>query len=146
MLTAFICACKRKPGATQMIFRYTILYVDDVASSLIFFEKAFGFERGFLHESGDYGELVTGATKLAFSSTALMQQLGKNPASPKSDNPTFEIAFETDDVSGALQNALNAGASLIQDVRDEPWGQTTSYVSDPNGYLIEICSAVKLPG
>ena len=123
MLTAFICACKRKPGATQMIFRYTILYVDDVASSLTFFEKAFGFERGFLHESGDYGELVTGATKLAFSSTALMHQLGKNPASPKSDNPTFEIAFETDDVSGALQNALNAGASLIQDVREEPWGE-----------------------
>ena len=129
-----------------MIFRYTILYVDDVPSSLAFFEKAFGFERGFLHESGDYGELVTGATKLAFSSTALMRQLGKNPASPKGDNPTFEIAFETDDVSGALQTALDAGATLIQDVRDEPWGQTTSYVSDPNGYLIEICSAVQLPG
>lgn len=129
-----------------MIFRYTILYVDNVASSLTFFEKAFGFERGFLHESGDYGELITGETKLAFSSAALMQQLGKNPASPKSDNPTFEIAFETDDVAGALKKALNAGASLIQDVRDEPWGQTTSYVADPNGYLIEICSSVQLPG
>lgn len=129
-----------------MIFRYTILYVDDVASSLTFFEKAFGLERGFLHESGDYGELITGSTKLAFSSTALMHRLGKNPASPKSDNPTFEIAFETDDVAGTLQNALDAGATLIQDLRDEPWGQTTSYVSDPNGYLIEICSAVQLPG
>lgn len=143
---AFIFECKRKPGATQMIFRYTILYVDDVASSLIFFEKAFGLERGFLHESGDYGELITGATKLAFSSTALMRQLDKNPASPKPDNPTFEIAFETDDVAGAFQNALDAGATLIQDTREEPWGQTTSYVADPNGYLIEICSAVQLPG
>ena len=43
-----------------MIFRYTILYVDDVSSSLDFFEKAFRLERGFLHEGGDYGELVTG--------------------------------------------------------------------------------------
>lgn len=129
-----------------MIFRYTIFYVDDVPASLTFFEKALGLERAFLHEGGDYGELVTGETKLAFSSKALMHQLGKNPASPRSDNPTFEIAFETDDVAGALQRAVDAGATLIQDVREEPWGQTTSYVADSNGYLIEICSAVQLPG
>lgn len=128
-----------------MIFRYTILYVDDVSSTLVFFENAFGFERAFLHESGDYGELATGTTKLAFSSTTLMRQLDKNPASAKSDAPTFEIAFETDDVAGALKRAVDAGATLIQDVRDEPWGQTTSYVADPNGFLIEICSAVQLP-
>ena len=128
-----------------MIFRYAILYVDDVSASLDFFENAFGFDRGFLHETGDYGELTTGETKLAFSSTELMRKLEKNPASPKSDAPTFEIAFETDDFAGALHKAIKAGATLIQDVRDEPWGQTTSYVADPNGYLIEICSAVQLP-
>ncbi|MBI1650998.1 VOC family protein [Hyphomicrobium sulfonivorans] len=120
--------------------------MDDVPASVNFFEKAFGFERAFVHESGDYGELVTGATKLAFSSKELMRQLDKNPAAPRPDAPTFEIAFETDDVAGALERAVNAGATLIQDVRDEPWGQTTSYVADPNGYLIEICSAVRLPG
>ena len=129
-----------------MIFRYTILYVDDVASSLDFFERAFGLKRGFLHESGDYGELTTGETKLAFSSRALMRQLDKNPDSPRADAPTFEIAFETDNVATALRRALSAGATLIQDARDEPWGQTTSYVADPNGYLIEICTAVQLPG
>ncbi|MBN7758860.1 MULTISPECIES: VOC family protein [Alphaproteobacteria] len=129
-----------------MIFRYTILYVDDVSSSLDFFVKAFGFERGFLHESGDYGELLTGETKLAFSSRTLMRQLDKDPALPRPDAPTFEIAFETEDVAGTLQRALDAGATLIQDARDEPWGQTTSYVADPNGYLIEICTAVQLPG
>lgn len=128
-----------------MIFKYTILYVDDVAASLAFFERAFGFKRGFLHESGDYGELSTGETKLAFASTELMQNLGKNPKSPKPDAPVFELAFETDDVRAALAKALKAGASLVQDLREESWGQTTSYVSDPNGYLIEICSVVQLP-
>ncbi|SDW34722.1 VOC family protein [Litoreibacter albidus] len=128
-----------------MIFRYTIFYVDDVPATLNFFEKAFGLERGFLHESGDYGELMTGETKLAFSSTALMRQLDKNPATPKASAPTFEIAFETENVKAALERAIEAGATLIQDVRDEPWGQTTSYVTDPNGYLVEICSAVKMP-
>ncbi|MBY6042417.1 VOC family protein [Phaeobacter italicus] len=128
-----------------MIFRYTILYVDDVPATLDFFERAFGLQRGFLHESGDYGELTTGDTKLAFSSTTLMKQLEKNPAAPNAKSPTFEIAFETENVKAALDRAIDAGATLVQDVRDEPWGQTTSYVSDPNGYLIEMCSAVTMP-
>lgn len=129
----------------MMIFRYTIFYVDDVPATLDFFERAFGLERGFLHESNDYGELITGETKLAFSSTALMQQLDKNPAMPNVQAPTFEIAFETEDVKASLARALSAGATLVQDAREEPWGQTTSYVNDPNGYLIEICSPVQMP-
>lgn len=128
-----------------MIFRYTILYVKNVSASLDFYERAFGFNRMFLHEGGDYGELSTGETKLAFSSTELMQQLGKNPASPIAANPTFELAFESDNVQADLKRALSAGAVLVQEMREEPWGQSTSYVSDPDGYLIEICSVVQLP-
>lgn len=128
-----------------MIFRYTILYVDDVAASLDFYERALGLEKTFLHESGDYGELSTGGTKLAFSSTALMRQLGKAPGKPNPRAPVFELAFETSEVRAALDRAIEAGATLVQDVRQEPWGQTTSYISDPNGYLVEICSPVQLP-
>ncbi|WP_421704152.1 VOC family protein [Aliiroseovarius sp.] len=129
-----------------MIFRYTILYVQDVTRSLSFYEQALGLKRGFLHDSGDYGELVTGGTKLAFSSRTLMESLGKSPARPDAAAPVFEIAFETDDVAGAFQAALAAGAAPVQEPRDEPWGQVTSYVADPDGYLVEICSPVANPG
>lgn len=125
-----------------MKFRYTILYVDDVPATLDFYSRAFGMDQAFLHESGDYGELATGDTKLAFSSTTLMRQLGKAPSPARPDAPVFEIALETDDVPAALARAVAAGATLVQDARQEPWGQTTSYVSDPNGYLVEICSPV----
>ena len=54
-----------------MKFGYTIVYVPDVPASLAFFEKAFGVARRFLHESGDYGELNTGETTLAFATHAL---------------------------------------------------------------------------
>lgn len=128
-----------------MIYRYTILYVDDVAASLGFYERAFGLTRQFLHDSGDFGELSTGQTRLAFSSRALMRQLGKEPGKPDPRAPVFEVAFETDDVGGALRRAISAGAKLVQDLREEPWGQTTSYVTDPDGYLVEICSPVQLP-
>lgn len=128
-----------------MIFRYTILYVENVARSLGFYESAFGFSRAFLHESGDYGELSTGVTKLAFSSKALMRQLGKAPGQAEAKQPVFEIAFETEDVPAAYERAVAAGATRLQGPREEPWGQTTSYVSDKDGYLIEICSPVQVP-
>lgn len=49
-----------------MNFAHTIVYVIDVGVSLAFFEAAFGLQRRFLHESGSYGGLETGATALAF--------------------------------------------------------------------------------
>lgn len=128
-----------------MIFRYTILYVKNVKETLGFFNTAFGFKIAFLHESGDYGELDTGQTKLAFSSIELMQQLGKSPATKPVTNPSFEIAFETGDVTTALAKATKAGAELVQDVQEMPWGQTTAYVRLPEGILIEICTPVQTP-
>ncbi|WP_320175122.1 VOC family protein [Maridesulfovibrio sp.] len=123
-----------------MKLKYTILYVEEVTSSIEFYEQAFGLQRIMIHESGDYGELNTGATTLSFSSRRLMTELGKSPGIPDPSSPVFEIAFETEDVAAALEKARSAGATVVQEVRDEAWGQTTAYVVDNNGYLIEICS------
>ncbi|WP_029032048.1 VOC family protein [Salinarimonas rosea] len=125
-----------------MKLRYTILYVEDVPASLAFYERAFGLARGMLHPSNDYGELATGNTTLSFSSRRLIRALGKDPAAPDPARPSFEIAFETDDVEAAFARAVEAGATPKQAPRREEWGQTTSYVTDPDGYLVEICSAV----
>lgn len=126
----------------SLTLRYTILYVNNVSETLNFYQQAFGLETAMLHESGDYGELDTGATKLSFSSIQLMKELGKNPAEVNSASPSFEIAFETEDVASALAKALNAGATLVQAEETMPWGQTTAYVTDNNGFLIELCTPI----
>lgn len=126
-----------------MKFRYTILYVPDVPATLEFYARAFGLEIGFMHESKDYGELVTGETKLAFSSLSLMAALGKSVATTAPKHPSFELAFETEDVAAALERALAAGAGLVQGVEHMPWGQTTAYVRAPEGTLVELCTAVE---
>ena len=125
-----------------MKFGYTILYVDDVGATLAFYEQAFGMTRRFLHESGGYGELETGATALAFASRAMLREMGKNAQPPRADAPTSEIALVTDDVAAALRRAVAAGATLFQDTQAMPWGQTIGYVADCNGFLVEICTAV----
>lgn len=119
---------------------YTIVYVSDVKATLAFYEQAFDLKTRFLHESGDYGELETGATALAFSSRALMRQLGRNPSEANAHAPCFEIALVTPDVAAAVKRAVGAGAELIQPPQDMPWGQTVAYVADRDGVLVELCT------
>ena len=125
-----------------MIFKYAILYVKSVTEAIEFYEQAFGFKRTMIHEAGDYGQLDTGSTILSFSSLALMENLGKNPLAANADKPSFELAFETDNVADALSQALTNGAKLVQKVEEMSWGQQTAYVNDNNGFLIEICSPI----
>ena len=125
-----------------MIYRYTILYVADVARTLDFYCAAFGFEILFQHDSGDYGELKTGGTKLCFSSHSLMDRIGKAVATVPPKLPSYELAFETDDVAAGLARALGAGAELVSPATRMPWGQTLAYVKAPEGTLIEICTPV----
>ena len=126
-----------------MKFGYTILYVSDVAASLSFFEKAFGFPCRFLHESGSYGELETGATTLAFAAHALgeMHFPDGYVAADRSARPLgMEVAFVTPDVAAAHARAVAAGASELNAPQAKPWGQIVSYVRCPDGSLVELCS------
>ena len=125
-----------------MQFGYTILYVDDVPATLAFYGKAFGLATRYTHESGSYGELETGATALAFVSNELLRQIGKTPQAPELGKPTGEIALVTDDVAAAVQRAVDAGATLVQEAKAMPWGQTIAYVGDRNGFLVELCTPV----
>jgi len=128
-----------------MKFGYTIVYVPDVLASIEFFEKAFGLRRRFVHESGDYGELDTGATLLAFATHEL--GAANLPAgyvkANQSDTPLgMEIALVTENVADAHARAIEAGALSIKAPLVKPWGQTVSYVRCPDGTLVEICSPV----
>ncbi len=119
---------------------YTILYVHDVPKTLAFYQAAFGFQTRFLHEGGDWGELETDTTCLSFCSHSLLKQMGKTTQTPDPKTPCFEIALVTDDVASAMQHALAAGAVMIQEPEQMPWGQTVAYVADINGFLVELCT------
>lgn len=126
-----------------MKFGYTIVYVPDVGASLKFFNRAFGIEQRFLHESGMYGELETGATALAFAAHAMGQMnfpAGHVEAHSSAKPLGIEVALATTDVPAAHQRALAAGAMALSPPTEKPWGQTVSYVRCPDGLLVELCS------
>jgi lactoylglutathione lyase len=124
-------------------FGYTILYVADVSASLELYERAFGQRRRFLHESGEYGELETGATTLAFASTELAASNVPGVMGPHvlgQAGPRFEVCFVTDDVAGAFERAVSQGVEPVTAPQTKPWGQHVAYVRDPDGNLVEIAS------
>ncbi len=124
---------------------YTILYAPDVATSLSFFEKAFGLSRRFLNESGDYGEHAAGETTRAFTSLALGRanfHAGFVAASESRQPLGMETAWVTPHVAAAHAQALAAGAQELKAPATKPWGQVVSCVRCPDGALVEICSPV----
>ena len=124
---------------------YTLVYVSDVPASLAFFERAFGLARRFLHESGGYGELDTGATTLGFAQHGVARaNLGHDyVAADSSAKPLgMEIGLVTDHVDAAYRQALAAGAAPLAPPSIKPWGQTVAYVRCPDGTLVELCTAV----
>ena len=123
---------------------YTLLYVDDVEKTMTFYSEAFGLESGFLHESKEYGEMITGDTKLGFvhHDTAGSHGFAYEKLSLKNKAPGFEIGFVADNVEEAFVRAVKAGAIAASKPTKKPWGQVVSYVRDCNGLLVEICSSM----
>jgi lactoylglutathione lyase len=128
-----------------MKFGYTIVYVSSVADALTFYKDAFDFETRFLHESGQYGELNTGETVLAFASHD-MGAINLDGHYQRTDlNATplgIELAFVTNDVALAYDKAVAAGAVPIKEPITKPWGQIVAYVRSSEGSLIELCSPI----
>lgn len=126
-------------------FGYTILYVQDVLSSIHFYEAAFGFEQKFIAPGNEYGELNTGSTTLSFASLAMAASNlsgGFQRSEPASKPFAIEIGLVTNDVEATVHKALEAGGILLEKPKVKPWGQTVAYVKDPDGFLIEICTPV----
>lgn len=126
-----------------MKFGYTILYVSDVPKAVDFYERAFGLKRRFLHESGQYAEMETETTALAFAYSGLAESnLPQGfQENSRTNLPTgVEVGFVTDDVAAAFEIAVKAGADVVVEPKVKPWGQTVAYVRDLDGVLVSINS------
>ncbi len=130
---------------TAMDLGYVIVFVDDVEEAVEFYEQAFGIVREFVHESGDFAQMATGSTKLAFTSNALgatAVPVGYTPMDRSRPPAGVELTLVTDDVATDFATAVEAGATPLAEPHDTSWGQTVSYVRDHVGTLVSIASPV----
>ena len=118
-----------------------ILYVEDVVRSVDFYKSAFGLKHKFTHESGDYAEMDTGSTSLAFCKHQLAEQITKgtfHKASLKDKALGSQISLEPEDVKTAYQIAIENGAYSISQPEVKEWNFEVAIVRDCDGHIIEL--------
>ena len=60
------------------------------------------------------------------------------PAGHRAPPAGVIVAFMVDDVDACAARLAAAGTPVVLPVRDEPWGQRHTYVTDPAGTLIDV--------
>lgn len=124
-----------------MKFSHVTLLVNDVPQAIAFYEKAFGFNQRFVHESGLFAEMEMDGVALHFAaSKAVKANLPKGFQENNLSNlpAGIEVCLVTDNVADAFALAMEAGAIAYAEPKVMFWGQTIAYVRDLDGVLIEI--------
>jgi lactoylglutathione lyase len=127
-------------------FRYSGWFVADVLATVAFYEEAFGFALRYMEQSQGYAELDAGGARLAFVGDKFIaegQLLNGAPYAPnRPGKPAAgaQLAFVTDNFEQDWRRAVEAGATIVKAPELKPWGQTTAYLSDCNGIIVEFCT------
>lgn len=122
---------------------WVIVYVDDPPAAAEFYERTFGMRVEFSVPSGEYAQLDTGSTKLAFAAYSLGEhnfEGGVRRAGVDGQPANVELTLVHEDVDGAFAHALEAGCTALAAPQDKPQGQRVAYVRDPFGTLVELAT------
>jgi lactoylglutathione lyase len=123
------------PG-TQSINTY--LAVANIAASIAFLERTFGFTRGIELPDTDgqprYAEMRHGQ--------AVLRLVRKGDAVTATGGAPGLYAY-VPDVDRAVTDARSAGAG-VTDPEDKPWGDRVAIVTDPDGYRWALATFKKL--
>jgi PhnB protein len=111
------------------------IIVDEPKKALEFYEKALGAETLYAMEL-DPGEIVHAEIKVGDS---IIMLAGNNPGMhlepQKGMYRPVSFMVYVEDVDSAADKALNAGMKMIQEVRDQFYGDRTGTFEDPFGHI-----------
>ena len=130
----------------------TVIYVDSVPRVLDFYQRAFGIGTKFVDldvqlpnrlpdVAYEFALLDVPDDTLHLASHALGELLMPGYRRPEDGQPSgVEIAFLVDDVSAAFVRAVAAGATVVAEPQQMPWGQTVAYIRSTEGTFVGLCS------
>ena len=116
----------------------TYLAVANVAASMEFLERAFGFSRGVVLAGAD-GQVRYAEMRHADSVVMLIT---KSDATSPTGGAAALYTY-VGDVDDALARARKAGAG-VDEAEDKPWGDRVGVVTDPDGYRWVLATFKKL--
>lgn len=119
------------------------LFVNDMAAMIRFYRDVLGFEIKEGEDTSNVYLIKDGTLFLLYGRNDFEKMTSRKYEYIKGLNGHFEIALYVDtfeEVDKAYADAISKGAVSVLEPEDEPWGQRTCYIADPEGNLIEIGS------
>jgi predicted RNase H-like nuclease/predicted enzyme related to lactoylglutathione lyase len=123
----------QNPGVGETRLVFVALHARDFAASAWFYREAFGVE----FKSGQPPEPHA---EVSWREGAYLH-LALFPPNP-GVTENVQIGFHVDDLEAAHARAVAAGAEVVREPRDEPWGRTAAY-RDPDDNLITLTQRPK---
>ena len=125
--------------------QYCQVTVSDPDESIAFYRDALGFEVRNDVASGEFRWVTLGT---AGGESAQLVLSVPHAGRSKADGDAMEsllakgalplLIFSTDDVDAAFERARDAGAEVLQEPIDQPWGPRDCAFRDPSGNTIRI--------
>lgn len=119
------------------------LFVNDMATMIRFYCDVLGFEIKEAEDAVNVYLIKDGTLFMLYERKNFEKMTSRKYEYLKGLNGHFEIALYVDtfeEVDIEFAKAVSKGATPVLEPTDEPWGQRTCYIADPEGNLIEIGS------
>lgn len=119
------------------------LFVNDMGKMIRFYRDVLGFEIKEDENTPNVYLIKDGTLFMLYGRNDFEKMTNKKYEYINGFNGHFEIALYVDtfeEVDKEYQKAISKGATPVLEPTDEPWGQRTCYIADPEGNLIEIGS------
>ena len=115
------------------------LTVSDIESSLKFYQKAFGFEPAMVMRDDNgkatYADMnYKGKTVAMLLAEGCWDRTAQAPSTSKTA-PAVSLYVYCDDVNALHQQAVESGAQVLCEPEDMFWGDRTTNLQDPQGYV-----------
>ena len=119
------------------------LFVDDMPTMIRFYRDVLGFEIKEAEDAVNVYLIKDGTLFMLYERKNFEKMTSRKYEYLKGVNGHFEIALYVDtfeEVDIEFAKVVSKGATPVLEPTDEPWGQRTCYIADPEGNLIEIGS------
>lgn len=118
--------------------------VHDPDEALAFYRDALGLELRNDVARDDFRWLTIGASSQPGVAIVLTNYLNGSPADQDqlaaliAKGALNGVHFNTDDLDGTFEHVRAAGAEIVQEPTEQPWGTRDCAVRDPSGNLVRI--------
>ena len=119
------------------------IFVKDMGKMIRFYRDVLGFEIKEDENTSNVYLIKDDTLFLFYGREDFEKMTSKKYQYVKGLNGHYEIALYVDtfeEVDKEFEKAVAAGAEPVLAPENEPWGQRTCYIADPEGNLIEIGS------